>query len=493
MITAHYGCSPRLTNVILTPPAQTDSTMKMPSPTNARRKRDRFFGRSEGAAEEGVSTLPNRKMPSQSSIQTQDILELAEFENVAASQTGATSPRMNYMNLVQNVWHFHAVEWGGRFTCIGFNHHHKISPATVDQPPPEFEEHEEPDFDTGDYDPEGRRVWSWLILCDDGTVISIHEPLCKITQDDLLIVRRNMITVFRSLSLSPAALDTTRSESSESLGNGLDDLPLRVHQDNFENVYCGPSLLLYYLFDDWHSSYEFVLGRGAPYSTQMRVLRNDMHKDPKLGHLSKLHKISRQLAMLKRMYESKKNILDNILYRQENSNYKQSLSEPYHTADGSAQYVVPMGDPEVLGVPLGHLSVAKFERLRDRIKLYVLGELESLLTEKSELENLTFNLISLKQSATVEVLTRVTIWLTGLAFLFLPLTLLTGFFSMSLVNRRSYTEGNFWGSAGVSVAIATVVLYTVGKSTGTLRLRSMFKAIKRVWIDRWAKRKNKVR
>lgn len=53
--------------------------------------------------------------------------------------------------------------------CLGFNHHHKTAPKTWDNPPhePQSIDADEP-FDTGDYNPEGKRVWSWLILCDDG-------------------------------------------------------------------------------------------------------------------------------------------------------------------------------------------------------------------------------------------------------------------------------------------------------------------------------------
>ena len=74
--------------------------------------------------------------------------------------------------------------------CIGFNHHHSsTSPASWNNKPrppraapdgdaeltgneDEADEDEAPEdqpFDTGEYNPDGRRVWSWLVLCDDGT------------------------------------------------------------------------------------------------------------------------------------------------------------------------------------------------------------------------------------------------------------------------------------------------------------------------------------
>ena len=351
-------------------------------------------------------------------------------------------------------------------------------------------------------------------------MISIHEPLGNVTDpEDILTIRRNMITVFRALSLSPRAKASAARESDASLGSGMDDLPFRRHQAQNENVHGGPSLLFYYLFDDWHSIYSFVLGRGAPYSTRMRSLRNDMHKDPQLSHLSKLHRLSRQLAMLKRMYETRKVIVDNILTRQENGprhrrdHLPRSLTitspmdmptatptlsptasptaTPWQPPDPSATYAATMGDSTVLGVPLDPLSVAKFERLRDRIKHYVLGELEALLAEKTELETLTFNLISLKQSTTVELLTRVTIWFAGFTFVFLPLTLVTGYFSMQLsdVNGK-YSQRTFWGSGGVAVAITLMVLYTVGKSTNTLEFGALWRGVRKVWFS-WLQRRHR--
>ncbi|KAA8913534.1 hypothetical protein FN846DRAFT_897178 [Sphaerosporella brunnea] len=507
-ITEYYGFSPRLSKVVTTPPVARQHAPPLPVHLPSRR-RDRILGRGTSAAYESGGGGGRRDVEAQEAtysaasqllqplaapepLRVSDGLEMVAMEN-------AVNPRaqMNYMNLVQKVWHFHAVEWGGRFICVGCNHHHKTSRETWDDKPKpsSFDEDGEELFDTGDYNPEGKRLWSWLTLCDDGTVISIHEPLGSVTDPtDILTVRRNMLTVFRSLSLSSAAKARSNNESSVALGSGLDDLPFRRHQPQNENVHGGPSLLLYYLFDDWHSSYDFVLGRGAPYSTQMRDLRNQMHKDPQLAHLSKLHKLSRQLAILRRMYETKKIIVDNILNRQENSTSKlhgvpPPVEEETDPNDPSVVFAMTMGDSSVLGVPLQPLSIAKFERLRDRITLYVLGELDALLSEKNELETLTFNLISLKQSDTVELLTRVTIWFAGFTFVFLPLTLITGYFSMQLSDLNGkYSQRTFWGASGITIILTLIVLYTVGKSTGTMEFSTMWKGVKKVWFS-WLEKK----
>lgn len=150
-----------------------------------------------------------------------------------------------------------------------------------------------------------------------------------------------------------------------------------------------------------------------------------------------------------------------------------------------------MGDPDILGVPLSPLAVAKFERLRDRVKLYALGEIDDCLAEKSELVSMTFNLIAMKEAQAVERLTRVAIFLTKFTFLFLPLTLITGYFSMQLNDTNGkYGERDFWGASGVFVAIMILVLYTVGRSTETLESGIMWKSIKEVWFGCFGKKRN---
>lgn len=230
-----------------------------------------------------------------------------------------------------------------------------------------------------------------------------------------------------------------------------------------------------------------------------------MQRNPKLSHISRLHRLARQLATLKRMYETKKIIIDNVLYRQENSLSKshktagvgspapQSPTIPHPSPDPrwTPEPLGPMGDPDILGVPLSPLAVAKFERLRDRVKLYALGEIDDCLAEKSELVSMTFNLIAMKEAQAVERLTRVAIFLTKFTFLFLPLTLITGYFSMQLNDTNGkYGERDFWGASGVFVAIMILVLYTVGRSTETLESGIMWKSIKEVWFGCFGKKRN---
>lgn len=231
-----------------------------------------------------------------------------------------------------------------------------------------------------------------------------------------------------------------------------------------------------------------------------------MQRNPRLSHISRLHRLARQLATLKRMYETKKIIIDNLLYRQENSLSKSHTkvadvgpappsSSIIATSPATPGWVTgplgPLGDPDILGVPLSPLAVAKFERLRDRVKLYALGEIDDCLAEKSELVSMTFNLIAMKEAEAVERLTRVAIFLTKFTFLFLPLTLITGYFSMQLNNTNGkYGEKDFWGASGVFVGIMILILYTVGRSTDTLESGVMWESIKEVWLGCFGRKKH---
>jgi hypothetical protein len=117
-ITEYYGFSPRLSKVITTPPVSRQTAplhpVRLPS-----RRRDRILGRGSSAGDESgqrdvealqsTPSVEHLRPLTREPMNVGDVLEMAAMEN--ATNTGA---KMNYMNLVQNVWHFHAVEWGGR-------------------------------------------------------------------------------------------------------------------------------------------------------------------------------------------------------------------------------------------------------------------------------------------------------------------------------------------------------------------------------------------
>lgn len=64
-----------------------------------------------------------------------------------------------------------------------------------------------------------------------------HEPVGRATPQQMETIRKNMTTVFRSLSRSPVAIDDVRK--SAGLGAGLEEMPFRrsvVEDSRSENV-----------------------------------------------------------------------------------------------------------------------------------------------------------------------------------------------------------------------------------------------------------------
>lgn len=122
---------------------------------------------------------------------------------------------------------------------------------------------------------------------------------------------------------------------------------------------------------------------------------------PNVKLVEDLHIIGRRLAVLKRMYQSYNLIIDRILENQkpiDNSierrpgsrarNGGQNLSGvPLTTGEVTKDSDIHTdhGAPQTLGVHLSQAVAVRFQRLRDRIDLYALNEIEDCLDEKESL------------------------------------------------------------------------------------------------------------
>ena len=171
---------------------------------------------------------------------------------------------LSHYHIVNDVWHWSSVDWGRKFLAIGYNQLHNVSTKKP------TEDHDE--TDTNQDVPHGRRIWNWLILCEDKTVISISEdpfPFAhsQLRADELrtlYTVRRNMVSVFRQLTKAPTPL----RDSSMVM------LPIRHRVGNSEEETAhrstdSPGLLFYYLFEDWFTTYSLVARREHGYATEL--------------------------------------------------------------------------------------------------------------------------------------------------------------------------------------------------------------------------------
>jgi len=123
----------------------------------------------------------------------------------------------------------------------------------------------------------------------------------------------------------------------------------------------------------------------------MSLQREEMLQSAKLSHVDRLHHMGRQLAVLKRMYRSYESIIDRVLEKQEptlaslkNSNVLGSGLESM-TASVTQHQMPESPSQSVLGVSLTSPARVRFERLKWRIQLYALTEIEECLDQKESL------------------------------------------------------------------------------------------------------------
>lgn len=127
-----------------------------------------------------------------------------------------------------------------------------------------------------------------------GTVISIYEnPFptpgglsVPLQQNALKVIRRNVLNTFSAVS---------KDYRSSPEGNPMMTVQVRevASQDQTHSHVKSadsPSLLLYYLFDDWVTSYALVARREHPYGAELeKLVRQDPLKPNKLTHVASKH------------------------------------------------------------------------------------------------------------------------------------------------------------------------------------------------------------
>ena len=112
-----------------------------------------------------------------------------------------------------------------------------------------------------------------------------------------------------------------------------------------------------------------------------------MFTKPQVPLIQKLHQYGRELAVLKRMYESYALIIERMLNRQKPLHL--STGDPSNMNGSQSQALVLEGEAtkklQTFGVPLSSAATVRFERLCDRIKHYALSEIQECLAEKDAL------------------------------------------------------------------------------------------------------------
>ncbi|KAL2828493.1 hypothetical protein BDW59DRAFT_143197 [Aspergillus cavernicola] len=471
-ITSYYGVSERLQGMMCTDPvARVSKPAAQPQPPR--------------------KSFQTRSIPKPVRIHVDEDLEdghaLKELPSPEEVHAAASFRGLTFGHVVDQIWHFCSTDYGPRYTCIGYNSLYVI--PNLDMPNQKGL-------------PDGRRLWSWLILFDDGTVVSIQEnpyPGVATSSDSEMkavtaVSRRNIQLIFAGVS---------KQHSASSENDSLVTIRVRPSHDSSPDLASikqedGPSLLFFYIFDDWVSSYALVARREHKYGVALDSLRRNMLNKPVVELIDELHWLGRQLAVLKRLYQSYELIMTRILQRQRllrdeaRSNHPRlpfghtfadtEIHERRQMTMQSGMSVSTIPETSV-GTRLSPPAVARFERLLDRIKLYCLSEIDSCLTEKESLTFLNFNLIALKDSQAVEKLTRITILLAKVTILFLPVSLMTAYFSTELEGVKGvYNQVEYWVSFAVITVLSVVLLALFGFVSDTVEGKTVYRSMFRTFF-----------
>jgi len=186
-------------------------------------------------------------------------------------------------------------------------------------------------------------------------------------------------------------------------------LPLRVRigdsqKEAQHRASDVPGFLFYYLFDDWLAIYSLIARRDNRFAVELNMLvslfirhgdrfdlgqREQMLRKAELGHIDRLHHLGRQLAVLKRLYQSYDLLIDRLLGRREITLASLQNSNVIHSGleslASSQPHLTTVESQSSLGVSLSSAAKVRFERLKHRIQLYALNEVNECLAQKESL------------------------------------------------------------------------------------------------------------
>ena len=222
-------------------------------------------------------TSPKNYIPSHKAKLTPSRLPATNLEKASSAQTpGAAAPISakpqqsavsSFGDIVDDLWHFCSVDWGRRYLYVGLN-----APFTISGV-----EHQQTSST-----PAGQRIWISLVLCDDGTVISVfeHPPIASAMYREAVgVIRRNVLNIFRQLSKLHMDHDPY-------------DALMKVNvrpQHHFPPSDSGlgaarsesASLLFYYIFDDWVATYGLIARKEILTDTNLKNFARKCSNQPK--------------------------------------------------------------------------------------------------------------------------------------------------------------------------------------------------------------------
>ncbi|APA14702.1 hypothetical protein SS1G_06708 [Sclerotinia sclerotiorum 1980 UF-70] len=418
VLARRYGFSPRLLAIIKTLPPVNNSSHK----DHRVSYKERLFERDDIETGRASMNVPR----------------------VHATQLTPPGTTSHY-TIAQQMINYQSVDVGARFMCVGANWMHEI-----DSPP--MRETDNPIIQNSFRDKTQCRLWSWLILCDDNTVIAVHEdtlPIAK-TKKDLKSMRGNTLSVLSQLSKS--GHETADPISMQTVRQVLD-----LNSTHPNNGIEGASNLFYYLFDDWRAVYKTV----AFFRRSLQQLENSIFEDmrrnsnkgPDMNIIPHLHFLSKRIRQMQHLYKGYHNLITRILEPKPFSTWEAGTPDGSFTSQNGRS-----------GVKLAASASQRFERLGDRLQLLILSETGEFLAEKDALSNTYFSINSQKDSQATARLNRSATLLAKLSVLFLPVSLMTSYFSTQLSDiENKYSLYDYWVGFAVVVSASFVCLFFFSK------------------------------
>ncbi|TVY44487.1 hypothetical protein LSUB1_G000629 [Lachnellula subtilissima] len=365
------------------------------------------------------------------------------------TSTSIQSSSFDHYTIADQMINYHAIDYGRRFICIGANWMHR-------------KKHDSPENHTdGTVEVEGkqRRLYSWLILCNDNTVISLQENTGRLNEEDLKLTRLNLLSVLKQLS--KVKNDSTDPLSMQSVRQALEGLD--IDDPGSE----GSSNLFYYLFDDWRAVYSTVEVFGKELkSLQKEIFDSTTKKSydmPDIEIIPRLHVLGSRIREMQHVYEGYKNLVQRILEppRTATTNGNGFATPRSRSMSMSLSATGPTLSAEKENpVVVARSARARFERLGDRLQLLILSQTREFLDEKDALRNTYFNINAQKDSKATARLSRAATLLAKLSVVFLPVSLMTSYFSVQIDDLEDvYTAKQYWYAFAVIMSISVLALF----------------------------------
>ncbi|KAI2635024.1 hypothetical protein GGS21DRAFT_490233 [Xylaria nigripes] len=313
--------------------------------------------------------------------------------------------------------------------------------------------------------------WQWLTLCDDHTVLSIHEPPMfepvperedpdKWRAQELKNMRANIVDVLLQLSQKgfdmykkkPLSLNSVRRplsiwharhvQSHKELETGTSPKS-KVGSVSLADE--GTSNLFYYLFEDYAAAEPLKTAEHKLEQMTNKVLDSARPtiRRRSIDIIPTLHHLSKDLRELKHLFENYNNLISKIM------------------VIGRCDPRAPKGRAGIgRKVMLSDTALSRFERLGDRLQYLVVNSIQGYLEEISALSSTYFNLTQQKDSEATARLTRSATLLAKLSVFFLPISFLTSYFSVQVEDLYKYWHGrDYWYSFAVIASVSFISLF----------------------------------